>query len=594
MIGTSSDDVFCSSSSHTFSSDFWKHFIIDHPLDSELSSLRDEGLQTDLAPLHSVGLSPLLSPSLASGIGSLRYVYEAWKTGNLSRAILRDISSTESCNTFFSTPPSYSLFMSPRSRLASLWKVTLVSSSAPVSDVSTGLSAPPSSSTSSFGLRHARSKSPASLKTPLGTFGVASASYYWSRVAAAVGRLAQYLTGYSCTTWHMLVADDYLLECGGPYYRRGLVLFFVLCASLGVPLAWHKTAGGNTLIWVGFELLLRSRSIGISERRAEWFARWTDKIASSATVHMASFEEGLGASCSSQLLSEDWPNTSRVILALHGALEHERPFLGPLYKFLTLHPRDSVRRVPSYFAFILRYLSSEILKKRHYLCGARYTTAECIPRVDAQASSTRTGVGGWYPARNSKGELDPWCSDWFSLEISKEDFPWIFEKGDKPSLVISTLEALAILISLKLRFGDGPDPDDTKVLIVPSITDNRGNGAVLNKLMTTCFPSSALLMEMGSYMKARGMRAIVEWAPREFNKEADQLANGITDSFDPDRRLHVSSRTLNWNILPTAIQAGRDAEQAFRDMKERYGLPDRCKKQRKRKVETRLKITDPW
>ena len=117
-------------------------------------------------------------------------------------------------------------------------------------------------------------------------------------------------------------------------------------------------------------------------------------------------------------------------------------------------------------------------------------------------------------------------------------------------MVISTLEALAILISLKLRFGDAPDPDDTKVLIVPSITDNRGNGAALNKLMTTRFPSSALLMEMGSYMKARGMRAIVKWAPREFNKEADQLANGVTDSFDPNRRIHVSSQTLTWNILP--------------------------------------------
>ena len=101
MIGTSSDDVFCSSGSHTFSSDFWKLFVGDHPLDSELSSVRDEGLQTDFAPLHSVGLSPLLSPSLAAGVGSLRYVYEAWKAGNLSRATLRDISSTESCNTYF-------------------------------------------------------------------------------------------------------------------------------------------------------------------------------------------------------------------------------------------------------------------------------------------------------------------------------------------------------------------------------------------------------------------------------------------------------------------------------------------------------------
>ena len=120
MIGTSADDVFCTSGTHTFSADFWKHFVTDRPLDSELSSLRDEGLQTDFAPLHSVGLSPLLSPSLAAGVGSLRYVYEAWKAGNLSRATLRDISSTESCNTYFSTPPSYSLVTSPRSRLASL------------------------------------------------------------------------------------------------------------------------------------------------------------------------------------------------------------------------------------------------------------------------------------------------------------------------------------------------------------------------------------------------------------------------------------------------------------------------------------------
>ena len=34
----------------------------------------------------------------------------------------------------------------------------------------------------------------------VGTFGVASASYYWSRVASALGRLYQYLSGTSATT----------------------------------------------------------------------------------------------------------------------------------------------------------------------------------------------------------------------------------------------------------------------------------------------------------------------------------------------------------------------------------------------------------
>ena len=42
------------------------------------------------------------------------------------------------------------------------------------------------------------------------------------------------------------------------------------------------------------------------------------------------------------------------------------------------------------------------------------------------------------------------------------------------------------------------------------------------------------------------------------------------------------------------VAAGREAEQAFRRMKETHGLPNRGQKQRKRRVESRLKVTDPW
>ena len=175
----------------------------------------------------------------------------------------------------------------------------------------------------------------------VGTFGIASASYYWSRVAAAVDRLVQYLSAYTSTSWHMLVADNFLLESGGPEYRTGLLLFFVLCAVVGVPLSWHKTCGRDTLVWVGFESLLRSRYVGISARRAEWFVRWAETVAGSTTIHMGSFEEGLGR-----------------IMFVAGALEHERPFLAPLHKFLTMHPRGSIRRVPPYVSFILKYLGT--------------------------------------------------------------------------------------------------------------------------------------------------------------------------------------------------------------------------------------------
>ena len=82
----------------------------------------------------------------------------------------------------------------------------------------------------------------------VGTFGIASASYYWSRVAAAVGRLVQYLSAETSTSWHMLVADDYLLESGGSEYRVGLLLFFVLCAVVRRAFimaqdVWRRHAG---------------------------------------------------------------------------------------------------------------------------------------------------------------------------------------------------------------------------------------------------------------------------------------------------------------------------------------------------------------
>ena len=292
---------------------------------------------------------------------------------------------------------------------------------------------------------------------------------------------------------------------------------------------------------------------------------------------MGTFEEGLGR-----------------IMFVAGAEGHERPFLAPLKKFLPIHPQKSIRRVPPYVSFILKYLAREVSLKRHYECGTRMSSGDCTPRVDAQASHARTGMGGWFPALDEEGRISTWKSSWFALEITRADFPWVFEKGDRPSLIISTLEALAMVVALKVKFGQEPDPNEMRVLVVPSITDNRGNGAALNKLMSTRFPSSAVLMELASYMKHRGMRAIVEWAPRECNREADMLANGDTSSFDPGRRIPVLAGTLVWNVLPEALKAGREAEENYRSMKETHGLPNRSMRQRKRTAEHRLMFKDPW
>ena len=81
------------------------------------------------------------------------------------------------------------------------------------------------------------------------------------------------------------------------------------------------------------------------------------------------------------------------------ALELERPFLGPLCKFVALHPQQSTRRVPSYVSFILRNLADQVARTRHYNCADTLESSAEAPRVDAQACDMKTEIGGWFPWR---------------------------------------------------------------------------------------------------------------------------------------------------------------------------------------------------
>ena len=131
-----------------------------------------------------------------------------------------------------------------------------------------------------------------------------------------------------------------------------------------------------------------------------------------------------------------------------GALEYERPFLAPLYKFMSLHPRGSVRKVPA-----RSHLSKQIEENKHYSCATDQRSSAVSLRVDAQASEGRTGLGGWLPVLDQNGTPHPWRSPWFSIEVTEEERSWVYEKGGRTALIISTLEALAVLISLRLFFG---------------------------------------------------------------------------------------------------------------------------------------------
>ena len=48
----------------------------------------------------------------------------------------------------------------------------------------------------------------------------------------------------------------------------------------------------------------------------------------------------------------------------------------------------------------------------------------------------------------------------------------------------------------------------------------------------------------------------MEWMPRDSNPEADALADGRTEGFDPNLRVQAEMTTLPWLVLPKLFEQG--------------------------------------
>ena len=85
----------------------------------------------------------------------------------------------------------------------------------------------------------------------VGTFGVASASYWWGRIAGAGLRLCHELLGREHPVELLLFADDLEALGNGQHGRRGIVLTFLYLAAMGFPFKWSKQRGGLKVEWIG-------------------------------------------------------------------------------------------------------------------------------------------------------------------------------------------------------------------------------------------------------------------------------------------------------------------------------------------------------
>ena len=76
-----------------------------------------------------------------------------------------------------------------------------------------------------------------------GTFGVAGAAYWWSRVATAAVRGAHHVLCLELASWLLLVVDDLAMLIPHGNIREVVRVMF--------SLSWKTLAGGENLRWVG-------------------------------------------------------------------------------------------------------------------------------------------------------------------------------------------------------------------------------------------------------------------------------------------------------------------------------------------------------
>ena len=64
--------------------------------------------------------------------------------------------------------------------------------------------------------------------------------------------------------------------------------------------------------------------------------------------------------------------------------------------------------------------------------------------------------------------------------------------------------------------------------------------------------------------------------------------------FDPALEVEFRKDRLQWRVLPEALEMAREAEAAVAEARRKGALPDRTKKQARRRLEQRIRVSDSW
>lgn len=358
----------------------------------------------------------------------------------------------------------------------------------------------------------------------VGTFGVSSAPYWWTRLFGLVGRLVSRIL---LDRWilKLVYVDDLHMVAVGEQKFRTLWMALFLYEAVGTPFAFHKFAGGLTVEFVGYFLDYRVKLIGITKKRGEWVLSFLEDFErSNYTVSMRRFAEFLGR----------LGFVSRVVLWI-------KPHLAPLYAWASALDKGVVATAPKLVRMVCIYLRRQFSAKEFMFSVERpmHRTGDSF-RTDAKCEQDGIVLGG-YDCRDHH---------WFSLRLSREDAPWLFKSDGATQWASAPAELLAVMVALHC-FGylQPKSLRDTLEVWLEAGTDNLSNEHLMKKTSTTRWPLALVNMQLSDKLVSAGLRLTLKWRPRDENQLADQLTNEVFDGFDPALRVKCTLADVGLELL---------------------------------------------
>ena len=130
----------------------------------------------------------------------------------------------------------------------------------------------------------------------VGTFGVSSAAYWWTRLFACIGRWVLRIIAF---LWNMqlVYVDDLHIVAAGRDKFATLWMILLAYEIVGTPFSYHKFVGGVAVDFIGYHISFSSWQAGVSEKRASgrcwpFICKWPNPCLS--VTKFAGFSGALG------------------------------------------------------------------------------------------------------------------------------------------------------------------------------------------------------------------------------------------------------------------------------------------------------------